>query len=353
MKEAIVKKGTIVEIVDTEIPKPGPSQILIKVVFSGSNPKDWKIPEWMNTESNTGDDIAGYVHELGPGAEDYGFKVGDRVAAFHEMRTSGGSFAEYAIAPAHTTFHLPAATSFEEGASLPLAVLTAAVGLFNRLGLPEPWRPTTTTTPLLIYGGASAVGAYAIKYALQSNIHPIIAVAGRGIPFVESLIDKSKGDIVVDYRNGDDAVVQGIKDALKGQKLEYAFDAVSENGSFINIGKVLEPKGKLTLVLPGDHSGVPESIEKTFTTVGSVHQDAAVEQAPSPVGHTPDNREAGFVHSQWLTRALKEGKISGHPTEVIPGGLEGVQKGLQNLKEGKASAVKYIFRIADTPGVKA
>ncbi|KAF4552828.1 Hypothetical protein D9617_9g026190 [Elsinoe fawcettii] len=353
MKEATVSKGPAVKVVDVDVPKPGPDQVLIKVVVSGSNPKDWKVPEWMDTNNNTGDDIAGYVHELGPGAEDYGFKVGDRVAAFHEMRTPGGSYAEYAIAFAHTTFHLPAKISFEEGASLPLAVLTAAVGLYARLGLPEPWSPATTTTPLLVYGGASAVGAYAIKYAKLSNIHPIIAVAGRGIPFVEGLIDKSKGDVIIDYRAGDDAVVRGIKDALQGKKLEYAFDAVSEKGSTENIAKIIEPNGKVTLVLPVQDGGLAQTVQKSFTNVGSVHVDSTKEQPPSPFGKQPDNRELGFVHTQYLTRILKEGTFSGHPTEVVPGGLEGVQQALQNLKDGKASAVKYVFRIADTPGVKA
>lgn len=41
MKEAIVKKDLTVEIIDSEIPKPGPDQVLIKVVVSGCNPKDW------------------------------------------------------------------------------------------------------------------------------------------------------------------------------------------------------------------------------------------------------------------------------------------------------------------------
>jgi NADPH2:quinone reductase len=35
--------------------------------------------------------------------------------------------------------------------------MTAAVGLYVRLGLPEPWKPTTTPTPLIIYGGSGAV----------------------------------------------------------------------------------------------------------------------------------------------------------------------------------------------------
>jgi hypothetical protein len=33
--------------------------------------------------------------------------------------------------------------------------------------------------------------------------------------FVEGLITRSKGDTIVDYRNGDAAVISGIKDALE------------------------------------------------------------------------------------------------------------------------------------------
>lgn len=41
MKEAVVAKGPQVHIVDSPIPKPGPNQIVTKVIYSGSNPKDW------------------------------------------------------------------------------------------------------------------------------------------------------------------------------------------------------------------------------------------------------------------------------------------------------------------------
>lgn len=44
MKEAIVYPGPTVKIVDTPIPKPEPDQVITKVIFSGSNPKDWKVP---------------------------------------------------------------------------------------------------------------------------------------------------------------------------------------------------------------------------------------------------------------------------------------------------------------------
>lgn len=60
---------------------------------------------------NQGDDIAGFVHAVGPGV--LAFKPGDRVAAFHEIGAPGGSYAEYAVAWDHTTFHIPDKTSFE------------------------------------------------------------------------------------------------------------------------------------------------------------------------------------------------------------------------------------------------
>lgn len=114
MKEAFVSHDLNVEIRDVEVPKPERGQVLIKVVFSGTNPKDWKMPQWMLKDKpaqDSGDDIAGYVEGVGEGVS--GFAKGDRVAAFHEMMKPHGSFAQYAIAWDYCTFHLPEATSFE------------------------------------------------------------------------------------------------------------------------------------------------------------------------------------------------------------------------------------------------
>ena len=257
------------------------------------------------------------------------------------MMAPGGSYAEYGLSWAHSTIHLPNKTSFEEGAAIPLAALTAGLGLFARLRLPQPWLPATSPIPLIIYGAASAVGAYAIQLAKRANIHPIICVAGRSTAHVESLIDRSKGDTIIDYREGDEAVVKAFKEqAAKHGKISYAFDAVSDHGSYINIGKVLEGPGKITFVLPGkEYEGIPEDIEKTTTAVGAVH------------GKPDDLKELGFVVFRYIGKGLEEGWFKGQPTEVVPGGLAGVEKGLTNLKEGKANAVKYIFKIADTPGV--
>lgn len=340
MKEALVAAGPTVTLTDTPIPVPEPDQVLIRVVVSGTNPKDWKVPQWTNQTSNQGDDIAGVVSAVGTNVTE--FRPGDRVAAFHQMMSPGGSYAEYAIAWQHTTFHLPVGVSFEQAATIPLAAMTSAVALYQHLRLPPPWQPTTTPTPLIIYGGASAIGAYAIQLATRSNIHPIIAVAGRGIPFVNTFLDPSKGDRVIDYRAGDDAVVSGIREALAAsghKEVKYAYDAVSEKGSFVNLSQVLAPGGKIGLVLPGKkYPEIPDSLEKKVVSVGAVHGE-------------PQDQDFGYVFFRLIAKGLRDGWFKPHPHEVIPGGLGGLQQALSNLRDGKASGVKYVVRVAETEGV--
>jgi len=302
---------------------------------------------------NQGDDIAGIVHSVGTDVTN--FRPGDRVASFHEMLTPHGSFAEYAVGLEATTFHIPPTVSFEEAATIPLAGMTAALGLYQRLGLPLPWFPAQERLPLVVYGAASAVGAFAVKLATLSNIHPIICVAGRGTGYVESLIDRSKGDTIVDYRKGDSEVVNGLQHALgSSEKLGYAFDAVSDKGSYQNLMKVMDiSKGKITLVLARKkYEGIPPAFDKSFTQVGKVHS----ERYPGIKGEKKlsgllGDQDFGAIMYKFFERGLMKGWLRGHPHEVVPGGLGGVQTGLQNLKAGNASALKYVFRIDETDGL--
>lgn len=277
------------------------------------------------------------------------FKVGDRVAAFHEMMSSHGSYAEYALSWQHTTFHLPQHTTFEEGASIPLAAMTAALGLYQRLGLPEPWQRNSVigkpfaSEPLVIWGAGSAVGSYALQLAARSNIHPLICIAGKSVDHVKKFIDPSKGDVIIDYRPGNDNVISEIKTHLGAEKkVRYAFDAVSDHGSYQSLSQILDiNEGRITLVLPGkEYPEIPSTITKTITSVGSVHKDE-------------EDKEFAYVFFRFFSRGLKEGWFKGQPTETVPGGLGGIQKALTDLKEGRASAVKYVFKIEETEGVKS
>lgn len=356
MTEAHIHADTSVTLHTVPIPTiTHPCQLLIKVHATSCNPKDWKMAtEKLMTISscpNSGDDIAGTVVAVGSDVHD--FKPGDRVAALHELGTPHGSYAEYAIAYSWSAFHLSENTSFEEGATVPMATFMATIGLFAMLQVTAgPWE-TAKERPLVVYGAASAVGAAVVRLAQIADVHPVICVAGRGMPFVETLIDKSQGDVVIDYRGGPEKVTNDMEKVLGAKKLEYAFDAISEQGSHNNFLSLMdEEKGRVTFVLGGHRDDIPEGIEQTTTMAGSLWKELAATGEKDRLGMGMGGRDFGFAYSRLIGRWLQEQKLKVHPYEVVNGGLWGLETALKTLREGKSSATKFAIRISDTPHLK-
>ena len=281
------------------------------------------------------------------GKDVYEFRPGDRVAALHEPGTENGSFAEYAVAPDWTTFHIPHNVSFEEAATIPVSALTAAVALYLDMKLPAPYNlsnPAAESSgkkmPILIYGVTSSVGAFAAKFARLSGLSPIIGVAGRAGEFAKTL-----ADYVVDYRNGEDALVAAVEEVLAkeglGNKLHYVFDAISEDGSLEATLRLIDPNtGTVSTVLPPNLFAKDKKNFKYPPGVKAINSVLPFIQST--------HKDFGYLWSRYLGRLLEDGRLKAHPYEVIPGGLNGVLTGLKNLRDGKASGVKYVYRIEDT-----
>ena len=174
---------------------------------------------------------------------------------------------------------------------------------------------------------------------------------------METLIDQSKGDVVLNYRNGSEQLVQDLRAAVQnaGGKVEYAFDVVSEHGSYKNICQVLDHEsGKITLVTPGeDYKEIPKSIERSITYVGAAQIGTDPDPWQKKTGMQTGNEEFALAFFRYVSRGLQKGYFKGYPYEVVPGGLAGLQGALQNLKDGKASALKYVLRLEETEGVSA
>lgn len=288
---------------------------------------------------NAGDDVTGIVEAVGRDVFEY--KAGDRVAGFHRMGQPAGTYAEHTVVPAGTTFPLPPNISFEAGAGLPLAFMTAALALYQGLRLPLPTTPGEKDIPIVIYGGASAVGAYALQLAKLSGLGPIITVAGSGIDFVQSL---GAATHVVDYRSGD--VEAEILTALGGRKLAVAFDAICAHGSYEHLSRALVASsggGHINVVDPPEDAGWawPEGVTMSRTFVasayGEVHAHISAEQAAA-------DGEFAHMFYRYLSRLLAEGALKPHPVEVLPGGLEGIVEGARALRDGRVSAKKLVAR---------
>ncbi|KIV84336.1 hypothetical protein PV11_00120 [Exophiala sideris] len=377
MLSAVVSKETKVTLLpSTPLPAlPHPNALLIRVVTSGTNPKDWKLPAGiLKTISsmdprgcNSGDDVAGYVAAVGPAVVD--FHVGDAVAGLHELGVlEGGAFAEYAVVMDWVAFHLGRTVpnggdegeiNFDGAATMPMASYMAAIGLFGMLRVsPGPWAPfkddEVGAAPLVIYGAASAVGAYAVKLASVANIHPLICIAGQGTQFVRSLIDESRGDVVIDYRKGNEHIISSISQTLSQTQrpLMHALDAVSTGDSFTNLGKLVADGGHISLVLPGIRPEIPSTIRQSTTMAGCLWKDmgahAKTQDKTLGAMDVGNGREFAYMHSRLIGLWYREGKLKPHPFQVVEGGLRGVEKALTELREGRASAVKYVVHVEET-----
>lgn len=130
--------------------------------------------------------------------------------------------------------------------------MTAAIGLFRRLGLQEP--PATgqgkAEGVVVVNGAASSVGAFVVQLAKRAG-YTVVAIAGQSKQIPEEL----GADYIVNYR-GKSAQDLGkeVKEAVSksGKKIVGVYDAVSTEATVEMLAyEVLQPEGgTITTVLP-------------------------------------------------------------------------------------------------------
>nr|OQO32047.1 hypothetical protein B0A51_00585 [Rachicladosporium sp. CCFEE 5018] len=336
MLKAHVDANTSVTIVSAPLPRIiEANDVLIKVECASCNPKDWKMPagilKTIANCPNSGDDLAGIV-----------------LAALHQLGAPFGAYAEYARVKDFVCIRLPDSMGWEEAATLPMAYYMASIALSGSLRLcAGPQERVTKPTPLLIYGASTGVGSMAVKLAQIVDLHPLICVAGSGCDFSSEHIDESKGDVVIDYRQGDDATIEAIKSVLGERKLEYAFDAVSEEYSLANVIKVLDSKhGKLALTLPGRSSNLPKELHISHVMAGSLWTKLSGIDKHEKLGNL--GLEAGAPEfaremTSSVEALLRDGKLKSHSYVVYEGGLHGLEPALQDRRNGKGRLIDLML----------
>ena len=158
--------SSVLQVVERDVPEPGPGEVRVRLVRAGVNPTDWKFRTSTmggHAEVSPGQDGAGYVDALGEGVEH--LTVGDRVwVLLAQHGQAYGTATEMTVQPAAKVVHLPESVSFDVGASLGVPAVTAhralTSGEVNRLA-----PGTLDDHVVLVAGGAGAVGNAAIQLA--------------------------------------------------------------------------------------------------------------------------------------------------------------------------------------------
>jgi NADPH:quinone reductase-like Zn-dependent oxidoreductase len=167
---------------DLPAPAPGPGEILVAVRAAGVNPVDWKVREGMHRAflpltlpAVLGREVAGVVEQVGAGVTE--FAAGDEV--FGSSDAGCGGYAEMAVLPVTRAAHKPAAVSFTDAATLPVAA-GAAYDAVAQLGL-------AAGESLLILGIGGGVGVAAAQLARAAGVTVTGTASTAKRPFVESL----------------------------------------------------------------------------------------------------------------------------------------------------------------------
>ncbi|KAK7035347.1 hypothetical protein VNI00_011878 [Paramarasmius palmivorus] len=348
MMKAIVKtSGGKYRLEDVEIPRPGPGEVLVKVAASAENPADWKNMTMVPEGHIIGYDFAGTVHEIGPclDSERELRYVGERVAGLvHGGAARNGAFAEFVVAQAGLLFHLPDNISFEEGAQMGVACMTACYSLYLSLDLPTPYdTETVPQTTLLVWSGSTSVGQIVMQLAKLSNMRVIATASPKQFDFVRSL----GADEVYDY--SDSFTGREIFQATGGN-IHCAVDCWSEGMSPYQVSASLSnDHGKIASLLP--YQSRKKGIESTFVFAYAIFGKDTVFPFPSKADTVAAQKAREFA--QLTSRLLAEGKIRLGPIKVFPDGLAGVADGMEYARMGKVHGEKIVHRITDTPGLRA
>jgi NADPH:quinone reductase-like Zn-dependent oxidoreductase len=159
-------------VADVDTPSPGPGEVLVRVHASGVNPTDYKTRSGatgrpIDDFQVPHQDGAGVIEAVGTGVDSA--RVGERVWVwFAAAGRRWGTAAEYTMVPSRQAVPLPAAASFELGASLGVPAMTAHRCLFAD-------GPVAGRT-ILVAGGAGATPqTVVVTYAAEPS-NPVLPV---------------------------------------------------------------------------------------------------------------------------------------------------------------------------------
>ncbi|MER6224071.1 NADP-dependent oxidoreductase [Streptomyces sp900105755] len=218
-----------VEVVETERPEPGPTQVRIKVAAAALNPVDAGVRAGFfggaGKRIGLGWDVAGTVDAAGLATA---WSVGDQVVALDPgIVRPLGSHAEYVVVEADAAATAPATVDAVHAATLPLNGLTAAQAL-DLLELTEG-------QSLLVTGAAGAVGGFAVQLAA----HRGISVTALAREADEELV-RSLG--AAHFTAGDAVAAAGFDAVLDAAVLgEPALEWVRDGGGYVGVRPGGEP----------------------------------------------------------------------------------------------------------------
>jgi len=267
MKAAVATdKG--LELRDIPQPKPKPHEVLVRVRAASLNRADLNAARGVGGHGAVGAtlglDWTGEVVETG-GDIKGGFKPGDRV-----MCAGAGGYAEYAVADWGRVTPMPTSLSFEQAATLPVAVSTMHDALVTNARLKRG-------ESVLIQGASSGVGLMALQIARLMDAGLVVGTSTN--PARRARLREFGADLAID--TGNPAWPDEVLKATDGKGVNIIIDQVSGSvangnlratailGRIVNVGRLGGGKAEFDFDL---HAA------RRITYIGVTHRTRSVDE---------------------------------------------------------------------------
>ncbi|KAI1377223.1 oxidoreductase [Hypoxylon crocopeplum] len=315
---------------------PEENEIVVKNAAVSVNPIDitmqdepfanWTYPLIL------GADVAGEVVEVG--SEVSRFSVGDRVMG-HALRLATdddrhAGFQNYTVLMPNMACPIPPSLSYEDAATLPLGISTAAAALFqkDKLNLEPPvLYPPTREEWVIVTGATGNVGSHGVRLASAAG-YKVLALASwdkfqlaRDLGAAEVLNSRPQAPLSLES-----TLVQ----ALSGKKIAGAFDTTAAKSVIAaTANAVAKCEGNRFVASVTDWvdpKSVPPPEEVQVETIMAI----AIRE----------NEVSKMVYEDFLPVALATGKyVIPYPKALVYGDGLGVIQGAMGAKAGAGEKV--------------
>ncbi|KAK0612130.1 chaperonin 10-like protein [Immersiella caudata] len=370
----------------------GDHEVLVRTEAIGLNPIDWKAPDFNFAIPSlpyiSGRELSGLVVQSPKATSRLQLK--DRVLVistdYRDLRKA--AYQEYVVAFDYNTVRLAAHLSFEEGSTLGVAFVAAALALGVCMGVdfssildgPDLYTlirqiPSESLAPdirdeclasiasheratsgdwLAVWGGSSTSANLTIQLAKLAGLKTLTIVdkAKHGLRLTDHHAIRT--DLLVDSHDPQRAV-DIIRGNLKG-KLRFGIDTRGRE-SASSLLQALAP-GNLSSPSAAQEGSPPPSppstphdstrlgahlIGLTGLPKGSAPEGTLFHAVPIKLFH--EVPEVGEALCAWLERLLEKGLVV--PPEIIDveQGLESVNRGLDRMRKGEISGGKLVVKV--------